>query len=167
VRLFFACWPPAETAQALARWAAEVRNVSGGKLIAVENIHLTLAFLGEAEPGPAIAAAREIEGGAHELPIHAARYVRRNEMVWVGPDAVPAKLASLAAQLRKELARRQFKLEERPFAAHITLIRKARPPKSIPPLPQVAWPVHEFLLVSSQTSAKGSTYTPVERFPLR
>jgi 2'-5' RNA ligase len=167
VRLFFACWPPAETAQALAHWAAEVRNDCGGKLTAVENIHLTLAFLGEAQADPAVAAAREVKARAHELPIDSARYVKRNEMVWVGPEAVPQELASLAAQLRDALVRRQFRLEERPFAAHVTLIRKARRPSSIPPLPELRWPVGEFLLVASKTSSKGSTYTPIERFALR
>ncbi len=167
MRLFFACWPPAETAQALARWASEVRNDSGGKLTAVENIHLTLAFLGDAQVEPAVAAARQVKAGAHELPIDAARYVKRTEMVWVGPEALPQELASLAAQLREALIHRQFRLEERPFAAHLTLIRKARRPGSIPRLPKVRWPVDEFLLVASRTSSKGSTYTPVERFALR
>ena len=167
MRLFFACWPPAETARALAHWAAEVRNDCGGKLTAVENIHLTLAFLGEAQADPAVAAAREVKARAHELPIDSARYVKRNEMVWVGPEAVPQELASLAAQLRDALVRRQFRLEERPFAAHVTLIRKARRPSSIPALPTVSWPVDEFLLVASKISPKGSIYTPIERFALR
>jgi len=167
VRLFFALWPPRETAQALAGWASEVRNESGGKLTVVENIHLTLAFLGNADPEKASAAARRVQGRRHELPIDAARYVKRNQMVWVGPDTAPPLLASLAADLRESLLKGQFVMEERPFAAHVTLIRKARRPTSIPPLPQVAWPVDEFLLISSKTSAGGSAYTPVERFPLR
>ena len=167
MRLFFACWPPRETAQALGGWASEVCNESGGKLTVVEKIHLTLAFLGEADPGKAIAAARGVKGRRHQLPIDAARYVKRNQMVWVGPAEVPASLASLAADLRVELLRREFLLEERPFAAHVTLIRKARRPESIPPLPPVSWPVDEFLLVASKTSSNGSAYAPLERFPLR
>lgn len=167
MRLFFACWPPAGTAQALARWAAEVRNESGGKLVAVANIHLTLAFLGDADPDQAVAAARAVKGRRHELPIDAARYVKRNQMVWIGPGAIPGELASLVESLHGELRASGFPLEERPFAAHVTLIRKAHRPASIPPLPNVAWPVHEFLLVSSKTSADGSTYAPVERFALR
>ena len=167
MRLFFASWPPRETAQALARWAAEVRNESGGKLIAVENIHLTLAFLGEAQPEPAIAAARQVKARRHRLPIDAARYVKRNEMVWIGPAVVPSDLESLASELRRSLLDQGVVLEERPFAAHVTLIRKARAPKSIPPLPRLAWPVDEFLLVASRTSSAGSSYTPVERFALR
>jgi 2'-5' RNA ligase len=151
VRLFFASWPPLETAQALHRWAAEVRNESGGKLTVVENLHLTLAFLGDADPARAI---------------DAARYVKRNEMVWVGAAAMPVPLLSLATDLHAELRRAGFTLEERPFAAHITLVRKARMPKSIPPLPNVSWPVDEFVLVASKTSASGSVYTPLDRFVL-
>jgi 2'-5' RNA ligase len=167
VRLFFALWPPRETAQALGEWAAQVSAQSGGKPTVVENIHLTLAFLGEAEAPPAIAAARAVKGRRHELPIDAARYVKKNEMVWVAPAAIPPDLATLAADLHRLLQAGGFKLEERPFAAHVTLIRRARMPKSIPPLPSVQWPVDEFILVRSHTSPKGSTYEPVERFALR
>lgn len=167
MRLFFASWPPRETAQALGRWASEVCNESGGKLTVVENIHLTLAFLGEAEPERAIAAARLAKGRRHRLPIDVARYVKRNQMLWVGPSAVPENLLSLVAELHGALRSDGFSLEERPFAAHITLIRKARRPTSIPPLPEVAWPIDEFLLIRSRTSSSGSTYQPVERFALR
>lgn len=166
MRLFFACWPPVETAQALGRWAAEVRNESGGKVTAVKNIHLTVAFLGDAEPDGAIAAAKRVKGRRHELPIDAARYVKRNQMVWVGSTVVPEPLLALASDLHASLRSAGFSLEDRPFTAHVTLIRKARRPTSIPPLPGVAWPVDELLLVSSRTSPEGSTYQPVERFPL-
>jgi len=166
VRLFFALWPPRETAQALGEWAAQVSEQSGGKRTIVENIHLTLAFLGEAEPQAAITAARGVKGQRHELPIDAARYVKKNEMVWVAPATMPPRLAALAAGLHRALRGAGFRLEERPFAAHVTLIRRARMPNSIPPLPPVQWPIEEFLLVRSRTSPKGSTYEPVERFAL-
>jgi len=166
VRLFFALWPPRETAQALAAWASEVQKHTGGKVTVIENIHLTLAFLGEADPDKARAAAKAVKARRHELPIDSAKYVRRNEMVWVGPAAMPDALADLAAQLHGSLRAQSFVLEDRPFAAHVTLIRKARPRKSLPPLPSVKWPVNEFVLIRSRTSSKGSTYEPVELLPL-
>ena len=46
MRIFFAVWPPAETARALAGWADEAQRATGGKATAEEKIHLTLAFLG-------------------------------------------------------------------------------------------------------------------------
>jgi 2'-5' RNA ligase len=143
-----------------------VQTQTGGKVTATENIHLTLAFLGDAEPDRAIQAARQASGRRHALPIETAKYVRRNEMVWVAPAAMPAELAHFVQSLHAALRARSFRLEERPFASHVTLIRKARQPSSLPPLPIVQWPVTEFLLVRSRTSSKGSTYDPVDRFPL-
>jgi 2'-5' RNA ligase len=166
VRLFFALWPPAATAESLAAWAREVSSTSGGRVTATENIHLTLAFLGDADPDKAIAAARCVRAGRHHLPIDSAKYVRRNEMVWVGPATIPAALQDLVGQLHASLRAQSFTLEERPFAAHVTLIRKARQPLSIPSLPKVEWPAEEFMLVRSRTSFKGSTYEPVEHFCL-
>jgi len=167
VRLFFALWPPRATAAALTAWAAEVQKQSGGRVTATDNIHLTLAFLGDADPDLAIRAAKHVTGRRHALPIETAKYVRRNEMVWVAPLALPTALAELVESLHGSLRQASFRLEERPFAAHVTLIRKARMPKTLPALPRVEWPVDEFLLVRSRTSPKGSTYEPVDRFPLR
>ncbi len=166
MRLFFALWPPAKTAHALAQWTQEVMKQTGGSAMHTENIHLTLAFLGEADPAKAHNAAQRVQGPRHALPIDHAHYWRHNKIVWVGPQAMPLALAALASQLQGALRQHGFVLEEREFAAHVTLLRKARPPKSLPPLPKVEWPVNEVLLVRSRASPKGSTYEPVERFPL-
>ena len=162
MRLFFALWPPAKTAHALARWARQMQ----GTPTAEENIHLTLAFLGEAEPGPAHNAARRVQARRHTLPVDAARYMKRNKMVWVGPRELPAELSMLVESLHAGLRDASFTLEERPFAAHVTLLRKAPPPPALPPLPPLEWPVDEFLLVRSRTSPRGSTYEPLERYSL-
>lgn len=166
MRLFFALWPPRETSQALAAWASEVQKQTGGRVTATENIHLTLAFLGEADPDKARAAAKAVKARQHELPIDSAKYVRRNEMIWVGPSAMPGALADLVSKLHASLRAQAFVLENRPFAAHVTLIRKARAPKLLPPLPKVEWPVSEFVLIRSRTSSKGSSYEPIEVLPL-
>jgi 2'-5' RNA ligase len=162
VRLFFAAWPPAQTAVALHAWAAGL----AGRAVARENIHLTLAFLGEADPAKAIAAAGRVRGVRHELPIEEARFWKKNQIVWAGPSATPPELEGLVRSLHLELYRAEFILERRPFAAHVTLLRKARDPQKMPPLPGVAWPVSEFVLVRSRISSRGSTYEPIERFPL-
>lgn len=167
MRLFFALWPPPATAQALAAWAREVSATSGGRVTATENIHLTLAFLGDADPDKAIAAARTVRALRHDLPIDSAKYVRRNQMVWVGPTTMPPALQDLVSQLHASLRAQSFTLEDRPFAAHVTLIRKSRQPRSIPALPKVDWPADKFVLVRSRTSSKGSIYESVERFFLK
>jgi 2'-5' RNA ligase len=158
MRLFFALWPPRESAQALARWAAALE----GKAIPPEKIHLTLAFLGGVAPAKAIAAAQKVRAQAFELPVDAAKYWRKSEIVWVGPQEMPEGLRLLAEGLHLALYRAEFILERRPFGAHVTLLRKARRPGSLPPLPTVEWPVREFALVNSA----GGAYEVMERFPL-
>lgn len=165
MRLFFALWPPEETARLLAAWAREVQQLSGGRATDETKIHLTLAFLGEADPAKAIRAGLGVAGQAHELPVEKSHYWRENSIVWVGPREAPEALKALHARLGTGLQREGFVLERRPFAAHVTLVRKARAAK-LPAIPQVQWPVREFLLVRSAVSSKGATYQPLERFTL-
>ena len=166
MRLFFALWPPAKTAHALAQWTHEVSRETGGSPTASDKIHLTLAFLGDGDPTKAHTAATQVQGKRHVLPIDHSHYWRHNKIVWVGPQAMPPPLAALVTQLHGALKDQAFVLEDRPFAAHVTLLRKARPPKALPALPTLDWPVDEFVLVRSRTSPKGAIYERVERFPL-
>ena len=126
---------------------------TGGRISRLEAIHLTLAFLGEVREIPAL----QIQGRKHQLPIEQARYWKHNQIVWVGPRETPKALLEIATAL---------KTEERGFAAHITLIRKARAPSSLPQLPAVDWPVSEVTLVRSHLSSKGSSYEVLQRYPL-
>jgi RNA 2',3'-cyclic 3'-phosphodiesterase len=161
-RYFFAVWPPERTAASLESWASALE----GRRIPAEKIHLTLAFLGGVVPDKALAAAARVCGERHELPIEIAHYWRHNRIVWAGPGETPAPLRELVESLHLELYRAEYILERRPYAAHVTLLRSAPPPRELPPLPKVEWPVTEFSLVSSKNSAKGSVYEMVQRFPL-
>jgi 2'-5' RNA ligase len=155
VSFFFAAWPPPQSAAALHEWSKALH----GRPTPPEKIHLTLAFLGEADPEKAAAAARAVHGRRHDLLFDEARYVKRNEMIWAVPREAPIELVG---SLHASLAKAGFVLESRPFAAHVTLLRNARRPDSLPPLPRIDWPVNEFLLVHSQRS----TYERVARFAL-
>jgi len=157
VRLFFALWPPPQTAAALEQWARGCQ----GRVVPAANIHLTLAFLGEADPQAARKAAARVRGRAHELPLEQARYWRHNRIVWAGPQETPRALGELVVELHSSLRAEKFILEERAFAAHVTPLRNASAPKART-LPRLEWPVVEFALVSS----KGGAYQDVERFPL-
>ncbi len=161
-RYFFAVWPPAVTATALARWA----SVLEGRRTAADKIHLTLAFLGVVSPDKALAAAGRVRGQRHDVPIEKAQYWRHNRIVWAGPRATPTPLKGLVESLQLALYKAEYILERRAFAAHVTLLRSAPPPRELPPLPAVEWPVNEFTLVRSANSSKGSVYEVVERFAL-
>ena len=162
MRLFFAAWPPPDTAEALALWARQLE----GRATPADKIHLTLAFLGGVQPDKAAAAARRVRARPHELSLEIAQYWKQNQIVWAGPRDTPPGLKALVDALHLQLYRAEFILERRPFAAHVTLLRKAPSPASLPALPALDWPVREFTLVGSNVSSKGSTYTILERFPL-
>ncbi len=169
MRLFFALWPPLQAASALHEWALRASLLTGGRVTRRETIHLTLAFLGEVDEQrlpSVIRAARNAAGQVHVLAVEQARYWQHNRIVWVGPNEMPAALAELAGDLKRQLERDGFQLEARAFQAHVTLVRKAREPRELPPLPAIEWPVGEFVLVRSALSREGSSYRTIERFAL-
>jgi RNA 2',3'-cyclic 3'-phosphodiesterase len=162
MRLFFALWPPRDAALELERWAQSL----DGRRARPDKIHLTLAFLGEADAEKAKVAAGRVQASRFHLPLDEVRYWAHNQIVWAGPRRVPPELAQLAEALQLELYKEGFMLERRPFAAHVTLARKAAPVESLPPLPGLRWPVAEFTLVGSSLRAGGSEYQILERFAL-
>lgn len=155
-RLFFASWPPPQLARALSRWAREAQRGCGGRVTREDLIHLTLAFLGDVDPAAALTTARAVRAGVSSFPLEIAHYWKHNQIVWVGPQEVPRPLATLAQALG----------EAREFAAHVTLIRKARGPANLPPLPALDWPVTEFVLMNSRLEPDGPVYEVLERFAL-
>lgn len=167
MRLFFALWPPREAAEALHAWATEARRACGGRVTRLETIHLTLAFLGNTEESVLpVLKGLKVKGDRHSLPIDRAHYWKHNEIVWVGPDAMPMRLKSLVENLQAELRAHSFVLEQRAFAAHITLIRNVHAPVRLPPLPPTLWPVEECVLVESVPAGKGRDYEVLARYAL-
>ncbi len=167
MRLFFALWPPLGAAEALRAWARRVHRNTGGSAIRARNIHLTLAFLGEIDEARLADLKRlPVWGERHALPIERAGYWARNRILWVGPEETPSQSAALAERLRDLLAEWNFPAERHPFTAHVTLLRKAREPEELPPLPELDWPVEECVLVRSELSAQGSLYQILARYPL-
>jgi 2'-5' RNA ligase len=163
VRLFFALWPPRDAAEALHAWALEAQRQTGGRVTRVETIHLTLAFLGEVEEG-ALAGLKSLsfKEKAHALPIDESGCWKHNSIVWVGPERTPPELVAIVARLMVK----KGQVEKRPFAAHVSLIRKAARAAGLPALPTINWPVDEVVLVRSQLSAAGAGYEVLQRYPL-
>ncbi len=95
-----------------------------------ENLHLTLAFLGEL-PGSRLAdieaamSAAAAGAGAFTLSFdHAGRFRREGgDIWWLGAADCPA-LTALQSRLASELRARGFALEDRRFYPHLTLARR-------------------------------------------
>lgn len=97
--------------------------------VAADNLHLTLAFLGEvsAEKQRALAAlAGRLRQPGFTLTLDDAGQWLRSRVVWLGTRQPPRGLLQLASMLRAQAARSGCYQSPQPFHPHITLWRDAR-----------------------------------------
>ena len=171
-RVFFALWPPTDIAWQLAGVAVDFSKQAGGRPTRRETIHLTLAFLGDVavERLPELQrVAGEVRASAFDLTLDHYGLWLHNRLFWAECCTKPALLNDLAASLKKHLKTAGFAVADanRPFAPHLTLVRKvAHPETALPAAGPLAWRCDEFVLVRSSLSSNGSAYEVVARFPL-
>ena len=166
-RMFFALWPGADVRRSLMRQGLKMQRALGGKLTREESVHLTLVFLGDValERLPALQArAAAVRFEPFVLRVEQAGCWRHNGIGWVAPSETPFALTRLVAGLEDALQGEGFRFDRRPYAAHITLLRKARCAPMDAAMPAIDWPVRDFVLVRSELGHEGSRYTIVERW---
>jgi 2'-5' RNA ligase len=167
--VFFALWPDASVAARLDQAGCSAHEQCGGRRMDRDTLHLTLAFIGEVSPvqlGALKRLAATVAGAPFELVLDRLDWVRGKRIVWACCSALPPPLAQLAASLAEKLREGGFRVEERSFAAHVTLLRKAGPPRAPLTLPQVRWRAQEFVLVESNLYSDCARYTIIGRWPL-
>lgn len=166
-RVFFALWPDDATRAAISRTTRDAVRASGGRPIAKERLHLTVAFLGELTAA-GVATARAVPPiavGAFELTLDALGLWPESKVLWLAPSEPSAALAELEARLSDALVERGFRSEDRVYRPHVTLARRARPPAEARVEP-VRWAVGELALVESFPVGRGVHYEVLERWPL-
>ncbi len=166
-RLFFALWPGEDAARELAEVGARLARLAGGKPVPAEKIHLTLAFLGEVDEERADAARRAAAGVREEafaLRLDRVGSFRRAGVAWAGSSQPVPQLERVQSSLARALAAAGYALEERPFAAHVTIARRIA--KAVPraPMPPVEWHATSLTLVRTQPG--DGRYTLVESWAL-
>jgi 2'-5' RNA ligase len=169
-RLFFAAWPPETVQEQLHAVARNAQRECGGRAVAQRNMHLTLAFLGDVPRDrlPQVeAAAAGIDGAACELAVDRLQYWRHNRILWAGVERCPAPVAGVAHALSAGLRAIGFRLDDRPYVLHVTLLRHARRAPADVAIPAVAWPIADIALVESVRRGDGRAYEVLRRWPLR
>jgi 2'-5' RNA ligase len=171
-RLFLALWPDSAVRVALLEARAWVGPAMAGQWMKPDNLHLTLAFLGEVGPErwPEIDRVAEVvaAGPGFSLVFDRAEFWRRNGIVCLAASQTPGPLQDLAEGLARGLGAAGFPMESRPYRAHLTLARKGRSERDALVLPQpVAWRADAFCLVESRLSPSGAAYFPRRAWPLR
>ncbi len=162
-RLFFALWPDAPSRTALARLAEDLAAVSGGRAVPLDKIHLTLAFLGEADDArtrDALHAAGRAAFEPVQVTLDCVGSFRGARVAWAGSRVTDAPLAAAQARLERALRASGFALEDRAFTPHVTLARRIARPVPRAPIAAVGWTAAEMALVASV----GGGYANLEVF---
>jgi len=173
-RLFFALWPDDAVRARIAESAASVlsEHAPGGRALKLERYHMTLQFLGDFLPLPAAliedaqAAAAALRSPAFELVLDEVGSFRGANVWWFGPRHVPDALRALYDALGQSLEAHRVPVKpSASFVPHLTVQRDVRRHVAHAPLPPLAWPVREFVLVDSQPG-RGTPYELIGRWSL-
>lgn len=176
-RLFVALWPNDLVRQQLA--AAIPQPTEAGRAIPLENLHVTLAFLGDVATSR-IPELGELAASLSWRPFTLSLVrleVWNRSLVCLVPDELPEQLAVLARNVSRELQARSFEVDARDYRAHVTLIRERRRGARKPLMQErrdgdrldtaIVWDVDEIALVRSRTSPAGSRYEVIGSWPAR
>jgi len=126
MRCFVALWPDDAARERLAAVACDQRRrFPRARAMRAENLHLTLAFIGELDAARAAKVAAALESlpfERFEWMLDAVGAFERARVLWAaGPDCAP--LAALAQRVRELLDRFEVGYDRKPFVAHVTLLR--------------------------------------------
>ncbi|MGB9080016.1 MAG: RNA 2',3'-cyclic phosphodiesterase [Desulfuromonadaceae bacterium] len=175
MRLFIAIEPPDDLKTALARLRVDV---PGARWVPTEQLHLTLAFLGEVEENGAGELSERL-ALIHTTPFHLCfsgtgcfPNRHRPRVLWAGFEPHPG-LMRLAAGVHRAVLTCGIPQEERPFSPHITLARlkfpAAREVDAFLAMPQklkLPFPVREIILFQSRLTPHGAVHVPIRTFPM-
>jgi 2'-5' RNA ligase len=155
-RLFFALWPPAGLSRELYQLAGNALHGGAGRRVLPD-----ASFRECAEQ-----AAAAIRAEPFTLMLEQMGHWSKSGILWVGPNQTPPPLLHLAQELNARLAGCGYEAEQRPYAAHLTLARKARPRQDSHSIESRAWEINQFHLVQSHTHADGARYEILRSWPL-
>ena len=163
-RVFFALWPDDATRAAISRATRDAVRLSGGRPIAKERLHVTIAFLGELTAA-GLDVARgvpPISVGPFELTFDAVGVWPESKILWLAPSTMPDALGQLEERLWTALVERGFRAEERVYRPHVTLARRARAVEFT--ADPVSFPVRDLALVESFPDGRNVHYEVLERW---
>lgn len=158
MRLFIALWPEAPVRHCLATLGEALAERASGKPVPAEKIHLTLCFLGEvgdSRLGDVREAAASVRAPRFELSLDEVGSFREARVAWAGSSQAPKALRDFQNALGTALRLRAFALENRPFAVHVTLVRRIAGAVARSPIAAVKWRPREYALVCSERVTGG------------
>jgi RNA 2',3'-cyclic 3'-phosphodiesterase len=167
-RVFFAIVPPPAAQAALAELARSIAPRVKGRPVPVDNMHLTLAFVG-AWPGSRMrhlhAAGAAVRGEPFRLTLDTLGGFRRSGIAWLGPSHPPPQLITLAAALGDALRNEGVPYDARVFRPHVSLARRVHGRRLEEIVEPVTWDVDAFSLMESTSRSGAVRYEALASWP--
>ena len=134
-----------------------------------ENLHLTLAFIGEyADPDSVLDAMRAVAFSPFSIRLEG--FGSFGDLYWSGIGG-SEELAVCVKRLRRTLAEQGIPFDRKKFSPHMTLIRKASFDKraALPgvTIPDAAMEVNAISLMRSDRTKNGMVYTEIGTVPAK
>lgn len=141
------------------------RQAASAHLTRPENLHLTLAFIGEADDIAPICRVMDAAAPRRPFGITVGGAGRFDDLWWAGLQDCPA-LTALACRLGQGLRQAGYAIEKRPFRPHITLARRVVAHRPIRlEIPFTEMTVNHISLMESRRVEGTTRYTEVYRRP--
>ena len=130
-----------------------------GNFTTRENMHLTLAFIGEyPDKEQVMDALASVSFSSFSICLKGMGCFR--DLWWAGMEE-SAPLAAVVRRIRRTLAENDIPFDKKRFSPHITLIRKATGTMPAIQIDTVSMPVESILLMRSDRGKRGMIYTTV------
>ena len=157
-------------------------NIPTARWVNVENMHLTLRFIGEvddAKVDPLKSQLVSVESPSFDLSVFGVGQFPKNprkppRVLWVGFKEQPL-LMQLQRQIETQIRSLKYPADKKPFSPHLTLAR-LKSPKPVREASKFQeryhslkldpFRVEEFHLYSSELSPTGAMYTQEATYPL-
>jgi len=170
-RVFLALWPDAVTRASLVslQHRLQARGIQGRRVPA-ENLHLTLAFLGNlrlAQIHDLRRSLNTVRASAPQIDLNHLGFWPRSKVLFVAPETVSETLDELLLALRSPLqcVGRQHCLDE--FRAHVTLFRGiGLAPNNWLDIQCISWCASQMALVESVLTGQGARYRILHHWDL-
>lgn len=170
-RLFLGFRLPDDAARDLATWQRAELDVERARVVPIENLHVTIAFLGSRPAGetePIAGALRESARGVAEPVFTPVRYRETRSVGMLVLDDEDGRATRIAEQAHRRLAELGvYEPEQRPWLPHLTVVRFRERPRLQPSIPDVGpMRTSDAAVYMSRLRPTGAQYEVVESVPL-
>lgn len=162
-RLFVCLWPPQEVVSVLEE--LHRKDQVGARFVRPENWHVTLRFLGDADPNDVAAGLGDAQLGPTTIELGPAVDIGSERVLFVparGADDLAAEVVRSTRGLGDEPIRARF-------LGHVTIARlkkRANMPRALGELVSASWRPSEIALVDSHLRPDGPRYDTLQTWPI-